>query len=60
VKLSRLTTASDPIDGLFNGVGSTICSQRSIIRSFGFGLMSATVFNDLTCGEISTSLEGAP
>ncbi|HEY5396223.1 MAG TPA: hypothetical protein VIL16_12580 [Trebonia sp.] len=60
VKLSRLTTASDPIDGLFNGVGSTICSQRSIIRSFGFGLMSATVFNDLTCGAISTSLEGAP
>jgi hypothetical protein len=60
VKLSRLTTASDPIDGLFNGVGSTICSQRSIIRSFGFGLMSSTVFNDLTCGAVSTSLEGAP
>ena len=28
VKLSRLTTAGDPIDTLFNGVGSTICKQR--------------------------------
>ena len=60
VKLSRLTTAGDPIDTLFNGVGSTICKQRSIITSFGFALMGATVFNGLTCGQISTALEGAP
>jgi hypothetical protein len=60
VKLSRLTTSSDPIDSLFNGVGSTICKQKSIIQSFGFALMSSTVFNDLTCGTIQTSLEGAP
>ena len=60
VKLSRLTTAGDPIDTLFNGVGSTICKQRAIITSFGFALMSSTVFNDLTCGTIQTSLEGAP
>jgi hypothetical protein len=60
VKLSRLTNASDPIDTLFNGTGSTICHQRGIITSFGFGLMSATVFNGLTCGTIQTSLEGAP
>lgn len=60
VKLSRLTSASDPIDTLFNGVGSTICHQHSIIQSYGFALMSSTVFNDLTCGQISTTLEGAP
>jgi hypothetical protein len=60
VKLSRLTAAGDPIGSLFNGVGSTICKQHSIITSFGFALMSATVFNDLTCGTIQTSLEGAP
>jgi hypothetical protein len=60
VKLSRLTTAGDPIDALFNGVGSTICKQKSDITSFGFALMSSTVFNDLTCGTIQTSLEGAP
>jgi hypothetical protein len=60
VKLSRLTTAGDPIDALFNGVGSTICKQRAIITSFGFALMSSTVFNGLTCGTIQTSLEGAP
>jgi hypothetical protein len=60
VKLSRLTNANDPIDTLFNGVGSTICHQHSIIQSYGFALMSSTVFNDLTCGTISTTLEGAP
>jgi phosphate transport system substrate-binding protein len=60
VKLSRLTTAGDPIDTLFNGVGSTICKQHSVITSYGFALMSASAFNGLTCGTIQTSLEGAP
>jgi phosphate transport system substrate-binding protein len=60
VKLSRLTTAGDPIDTLFNGVGSTICKQKPIITSYGFALMGAAVFNGLTCGTIQTSLEGAP
>ncbi len=60
VKLSRLTTAGDPIDTLFNGVGSTICKQHAIIQSYGFALMGSTVFNGLTCGTIQTSLEGAP
>ena len=59
VKLSRLTASGDPIGTLFNGVGSTICKQHGIITSFGFALMSATVFNDLTCGTIQTSLEGS-
>jgi hypothetical protein len=63
VKLSRLTTAGDPIDTLFNGLGSTICKQKPIITSYGFALMSASVFNGLTCGAISTAapdLEAAP
>jgi hypothetical protein len=60
VQLSRLTNSSDPIDALFNGVGSTVCHQHALIQQFGFALMSSTVFDDLTCGEISTTLEGAP
>jgi hypothetical protein len=60
VKLSRLTTAGDPIDTLFNGIGSTICKQHGLIQSYGFGLMSTTVFNDLPCGTIQANQEGAP
>jgi hypothetical protein len=60
VKLSRLTTAGDPIDTLFNGIGSTICKQHGLIQAYGFGLMGTTVFNDLPCGTIQANQEGAP
>lgn len=63
VKLSRLTTPGDPIDTLFNGVGSTICKQGPIITSFGFAQMNTSVLSGLRCGAISTAspdLEGAP
>ena len=63
VSLARLTTAGDPIDTLFNGVGSTICKQATMIQAYGFALMGPTVLNGLRCGAISTAnpdLEGAP
>ena len=60
VRLSRLTASGDPIGTLIDGVGSTICHQRSLIQSYGFALMSASVFNGLTCGEVTASLEGMP
>jgi hypothetical protein len=64
VKLTRLNSTSDPIHTLFSGIGSKICSQKSIIQSYGFALMSASAFNGLTCGAISSTapnnLEGAP
>ena len=63
VKLSRLTTAGDPIDSLFNGQGSAICKAKPVIQEYGFALMGASVFQGLTCGEISSAspdLEGAP
>lgn len=62
VKLSRLTTAGDPIDTLFNGVGSIVCKAHSTILGYGFALMSANVLNGLSCGAISTAspdLEGS-
>jgi hypothetical protein len=60
VKLSRLTTPNNPVNTLFNGVGSTICKQKGLIQKYGFALMSASVFTGLTCGTIIPGLEGAP
>jgi hypothetical protein len=52
VKLSRLTNAADPLNTLLNGVGSSVCSQKSLIKSFGFALLAGT-----TCGEIVPNFE---
>jgi hypothetical protein len=62
VKLSRLTAGAsgDPIQTLLNGVGSTICRAHSLITGYGFALMSTSVFQDVACGAILTSNEGAP
>lgn len=60
VKLSRLTASGDPIGPLLSGTGSSVCRDRSIITSYGFALMSASVLNGFTCGQVVSSLEGAP
>jgi hypothetical protein len=60
VKLSRLTASGDPVGTLLNGVGSTICHAHSLITGYGFALMSTSVFQDVACGAVLTSNEGAP
>jgi hypothetical protein len=60
VKLSRLTASGDPIGPLLSGTGSSVCRDRSVITSYGFALMSASVLNGFTCGQVVSSLEAAP
>jgi ABC-type phosphate transport system substrate-binding protein len=60
VKLSRLSAAGDPIGPLLSGTSSSVCRARSTITSFGFALMTASVLNGFTCGQVATSLEAAP
>ena len=54
VSLARVTNTSDKLNFLLDGSGSAVCSQKSLIKSYGFATIGAT------CGEIIPSLEAAP
>jgi hypothetical protein len=54
VSLARVTNASDKLNFLLDGSGSAVCSQKTLIKSYGFATIGAA------CGEIIPSLEAAP
>lgn len=60
VSTPRLSNANDPISTLLAGVGSTVCSNKSIIQNLGFGLINANIYLGYTCGTTGVAaLEGA-
>ena len=60
VSTPRLTNANDPISTLLAGVGSTVCANGSLIQSYGFGLIKASVYLGYTCGTTGVAaLQGA-
>lgn len=54
VSLARLQNTSDPLFGLLNGTGSSVCNAKGLIISYGFALIGSA------CGEIIPSLTAAP
>jgi hypothetical protein len=50
VSTPRLTAAGDPIATLIAGAGSTVCASKTLIQSYGFGLINASIYLGYTCG----------
>jgi hypothetical protein len=60
VSTPRLTASGDPIATLIAGAGSTVCASKTLIQSYGFGLINANVYLGYTCGETGlAALQGA-
>jgi ABC-type phosphate transport system substrate-binding protein len=54
VRLARVTNSADPLSTLLSGTGSSVCSQKSTIKAYGFALLGSS------CGSIITPNQVAP
>ena len=60
VSTPRLTASGDPRHPDCNGARPTVCASKTLIQSYGFGLINANVYLGYTCGETGlAALEGA-